>query len=346
MKVKKYLKIFFFLNIVFIGFHFVIWNLFTKQFFEVPKNFSVGDLGRMSYLEGSIFIRENIQNLHFKHTNYEENTQADILTIGDSFSNGGGGGTNNFYQDYIATNNNLKVMNIQPSSYGFIETILILNSNGILDRLKPKAIILQSVERSAIPRYSKYIDWNIGEKDKSTDFLKAKYLRKNPKPFFINNLNYNALLYSILYSYDDNAFFSKVYTAELTKNLFSCQDKNKLLFYYEDIQNIPLSTEQSIKLLNENLNKLQSILSKKNIKLYFMPTVDKYNLYSKYIINNQYPSSKFFEILRPMQKDYYFIDTKMILTNMLENNISDVYYSDDTHWSYKASQKIFNTVKF
>ena len=76
-----------------------------------------------------------------------------------------------------------------------------------------------------------------------------------------------------------------------------------------------------------------------------MPSVDKYNLYSKYIQNNQYQQSRFFEILRPLKKEYNFIDTKMILTRMLDNNITDVYYSDDTHWSYKASKEIFNRVK-
>jgi len=38
---------------------------------------------------------------------------------------------------------------------------------------------------------------------------------------------------------------------------------------------------------------------------------------------------------------YKFIDTKKILTRMIDNNITDVYYSDDTHWSWKASQEIF-----
>ena len=76
-----------------------------------------------------------------------------------------------------------------------------------------------------------------------------------------------------------------------------------------------------------------------------MPSVDKYNLYSKYIRNNNYPKSTFFERLRPLKKDYKFIDTKIILENMLENNITDVYYSDDSHWSYKASKEIFKQVE-
>ena len=341
MKKKNYLYIFSLLTLLFVGFHFIVWNLITKPIF---KN-DVGDLGRMSYLSKSFTSKKNEQNLKNKHTQYNDNEEIDVLTIGDSFSNGGGGGVNKYYQDYIATIQNLKVMNIQSNPEGFIETILILNDNGILDKLSPKSIILQSVERGAIQRYAKNVNWSVGLKNNSMSFLNEKYRRTKSTPLFINHLNFNALLYRLLYKYDDNAIFSKVYIANLTKNLFSSENKNRLLFYYGDLKQLSRSNDKSINLLNRNLNKLQKILSAKNIKLYFMPSVDKYNLYSKYIQNNQYPKSTFFETLRPLKKEYSFIDTKMILEEMLDNNITDVYYSDDTHWSFKASEEIFNQVE-
>jgi hypothetical protein len=343
MKKKKYLYIFSLLILLFVGFHFITWNLVTKSQFK--DNVDIGGLGRMSYLSKSFTLRMDEQNLKNKHTQYNDNEEIDILTIGDSFSNGGGRGVNKYYQDYIATIQNLKVMNVGKSNRGFIETILILNDNGILDKLNPKSIILQSVERSAITRFAKIIDWDIGSKINSTSFLDKKYNLLVPKPLFINYLNFNALLYRFLYKYDDNAIFSKVYIATLTRNLFSSKDRDRLLFYFEDLKNLSKSNKKSIDLLNRNLNKLQKILSEKNIKLYFMPSVDKYNLYSKYIQNNQYPKSTFFETLRPLKKEYTFIDTKMILGEMLGNDTTDVYYSDDSHWSFKASEEIFKQVK-
>jgi hypothetical protein len=346
MKEKKYLCIFIFLLALFMGFHFIVWISFTKDLFIQKENNSIGDLGRMSYIAKSLTLRKNEQNLPLKHIEYNDNVEIDILTIGDSFSNGGGEGTNKYYQDYIATIKNLRVMNIQPSNEGFIETVLILNNSGILDKLNPKIIILESVERTAINRYSKAIDWNIGLKDYSISFLYKKYSHSNPIPSFMNNLNYNALLYSLLYRYDDNAIFSDVYISNLTKNLFSCENKDKLLFYFEDLKDIPQSNNESISLLNENLNKLQQILNEKNIELYFMPAVDKYNLYSKYILNNKYNKSSFFELLREEKKLYKLIDTKLILENMVDNDEIDVYYSDDTHWSNKASEEIVKNIKF
>lgn len=77
-----------------------------------------------------------------------------------------------------------------------------------------------------------------------------------------------------------------------------------------------------------------------------MPCVDKYNLYSNYIINNPYPRSIFFEELRKLPKRYHLIDTKAILTEEVRKGEKDVFYADDTHWSWKASKKVFETIKF
>ncbi|MEO2147945.1 MAG: hypothetical protein ABGW56_02690, partial [Flavobacteriaceae bacterium] len=154
MKEKKYSYIFTLLIVLFIGFHFVTWNFVTKELFTNKDNMDVGDLGRMSYLTKSLTLRRNEQNLPLKHVQYNDNVEIDVITIGDSFSNGGSAGSNKYYQDYIATIQNLEVMNIKARMGGFIETVLILDSNGILDELNPKIIILQTVERSAISRFS------------------------------------------------------------------------------------------------------------------------------------------------------------------------------------------------
>ena len=77
-----------------------------------------------------------------------------------------------------------------------------------------------------------------------------------------------------------------------------------------------------------------------------MPVVDKYNLYSKYIVSNIYPQSIFFEELRKLPKEYNLIDTKAILAQEIEKSKKDIFYVDDTHWNYKASEVIFNIVNF
>lgn len=341
LKKKKYVYTILSLLLLFVLFHGIVWVSITGKVFINPRE--NGDQGRLSYQAGMLFPRKNIVDLPVKHIHFKDYEEIDVLTIGDSFSNGFPRGRNRFYQDYIASNNNMKVMNITPFSEGYIETIVLLYNSGALDKLKPKIILLQSVERSAIERLSKEIDWEITQNiDKITSYLSKDYYDVIPDPFFINKLNYNALMYTILYNFDDNAYFAKTYITDLSKDFFTGSHPRKLLFYYEDLKNKKSANQDSIALLNSNLNKLQDLLNKKKIKLYFMPAADKSNIYEKYIVNNQYESSNFFELLREMQKDYTFIDTKKVLKDLVDKGIKDVYYVDDTHWSYKGSEAIFS----
>ena len=113
-----------------------------------------------------------------------------------------------------------------------------------------------------------------------------------------------------------------------------------LLAYGEDLTAADNLTNNEMQKLNENFNILAEKLNKLNIQLIFMPVVDKYDLYSDFIVDNPYPQNQFFDLLRPMKKNYSFIDTKAILQQLLKNNVQDVFHPDDTHWSYKASEAI------
>jgi hypothetical protein len=99
-------------------------------------------------------------------------------------------------------------------------------------------------------------------------------------------------------------------------------------------------------MLNANLNTIAKRFREKGITLYFMPAADKYTMYSRYILNNPYPESVFFELLRKEPRDYVLVDTKNLLNELIEKGEQDVYYSDDTHWSWKASRKIAESMRF
>jgi hypothetical protein len=98
--------------------------------------------------------------------------------------------------------------------------------------------------------------------------------------------------------------------------------------------------------LNDNLNRLADRLAPKGIQLVFMPVVDKYDLYYEHILDNLYPRNQFFNLLRPLPKRYRFIDTKAILADGVRMGDKDIFYVDDTHWTWKASSKIFGTERF
>lgn len=341
-KEKKYVHILIVLTVLFILFHSLVWTFLTGKVFE--HRFNAGELPRLSYKPDMVFPRESVNDLPVQHIRFKEYEDIDVLTIGDSFSNGFARGKNPFYQDYIASNNNMKVMNINTiGDEGLsFDTIIALYNSGTLDKLKPEYIILQAVERRAILRFSRDMDWNLTyDEEKIVSSISQDFYDYIPEPMFINKLNYNAVIYNILYHFDDNAFISKIYEATLSKDVFTGNNTNKLLFYYEDLYYIDWANKANITLMNDNLNKLQALLDKKGIKLYFMPAADKSNVYSEYFVN-EYPKSNLFEQLREVEKKYTFIDTKKVLQKLVADGVKDVYYKDDTHWGYKGSQAIFD----
>ncbi len=343
--------------VLFVSFHMIIWQ-FTKRVY--PENFIVGDLARMSYKFGLITPKINADTLAKKHINFKDfnySDQVDVITIGDSFSNGMGGGENRYYQDYIADKFNFKVLNLPDisESSNYIDTLVILLNSGILDELRPKYIILECVQRNIHQNIGfEEIDTTINYNGNIIDKIKQSKDIFNPtnnikdEITFINSFNYNVLIYNLRFYLNGYGKYKNYYIEKLNTNLFSSEIKDELIFFRDDISFLKFQTNENIIKLNNRLNQLASLMRKKNIKLYFMPAVDKYNLYRDNMLNKEkYPKSDFFEYLEGLKKDYIFIDTKKIFIDELNSkNIIDLYYSDDTHWSYKARELIVNKIEF
>ncbi|QFR48654.1 hypothetical protein FJR48_02510 [Sulfurimonas lithotrophica] len=355
---KKYSFLFVLFVLISVLFHTVVWHMISKKVLLVNDDLYNGDLGRISFKTDSIYPRpsylvKEARNLPKKHILYKDlkpRETVDIITIGDSFANAATQGINPYFQDYIATYSNLKVLNVLPYFGNFIETIVIFDNSGLLDELKPKAILIESVERTSLLRFGVKLNFDLFmEKIKLVEKLKIQknsYVMKDNMINFINNQNTTALLNNIEIKLKKYKKYDKLSMVKLNNDFFNVDDKNSLLFYNEDIDGINITSQKSIQSLNNNFNKLANKLKNKGIRLYFMPAVDKYNLYEPYIENNSYPKSQFFEILRGLPKEYELIDTKAILSQELKKGVKDLYYADDTHWSYKASEAIFKKVKF
>lgn len=342
-------------------FHVGTYYLLTSKVYPSSNDRVIGDLARISYMQDIVSERSlnetNLAKHHIKFTDYT-GQKIDLLTIGDSFSNGMGFGLNRYYQDYLSTIYDLKVLNINAQKIGnssnYIEIIALLANSGFLEQMGVKYVVIESVQREALVRFAKNdIDFSLKSNNSLENvFQGAKKTYKseevhNERPTIINNLNLNALIYNLSYYIRGyGKINSSVYIEELNKELFSAKAKSELVFFHEDFKKLSLETEENIKLLNDNLNSLADILKVKNIKLIFMPAVDKYNLYKPYIISSQYSESIFFEYIRTLPKDYIFIDTKKILSELLSNDVKDVFYSDDTHWSYIASEAIIRNKVF
>lgn len=362
MNYRKFTYIFISILFLFVGYNFVIWNLYTKKLLKSQSDFFTGDLVRIGYITDLTDERKTgvtLKNRHIEASDYDGESSLDMVTIGDSFSNGGGGGENNYYQDFIAEYSNLKILNLmnyQEKTRSYIETAYILANNGFFEKTGVKYVLIESIVRKSVQRFSreknekmtdsfenvsKFYEFNKKKHQGSSEINKVLYKPQTP---FINNGNVKMLLYNFLYNFKDNAYISDVYRVKLNKDFFSTGEK-ELLFYNIALSTIPKNTLENINIMNDNLNNLSSFLEKKGIKLIFMPVVNKYDLYWEYFADKSYPEDKFFEIYDSVKKDYIYINTKKLLKKEIDRGIKDVYYVDDSHWTQKASKIISLNLK-
>jgi hypothetical protein len=344
---KKFTLLTLLLIAIYIIYHISIWTFYSSKIFGREDGMYIGDLGRMSYQVDSLYPRKLHYTLEKRILNTKpyQNQKVDILTIGDSFSNGVMGGKNPYYQDFLATKYNLNIlniMNITNKQHKLFETIISLYNNGWLKEHKPKLVIIESAQRGVYERFAKEFDFS--QSDIAIDKLIVPVKTKDsfiPNLSMINTANYKTPFYTIKYKFKVRAQ-KDVVKLNLSKNLFSTQNyQHSLLFHYSDILYIK-NNQNLVNKINENFNHLANLLQTLDIKLLFLVAPDKYSVYYDYIENNPFQENKFFTLINPLHKDYLFIDTQTILRNSLQAGMLDLYYSDDTHWSYKASDMLTN----
>ncbi len=355
IQTKSYATFFSLFALIIFIYHVSIYFLYTSKVLDVAPPFYVGDLVRQCYQVDSIDLKQEqnkLQKLHFEASSYH-GQKIDVLTIGDSFSNGGAAGLNPYYQDYIATQNNYNVLNIRAlnlSDGNVPNTLLALEQSGVLDEIQPKIVLLSIGSRAFVRRFSNSLTWKkkINKKDIYDEMKKmhprdlAAQQLKNVS--IVNTANFKLPFYSLSYRF--KPCIKSVCKFELQDSMFSVKADKTILIYKQTLKDLHMNTQENISKANDNLNHLATLLQAKGIKLYFMPAVSKYDLYYDYIRENKYPKDKLFSILESLDKKYTLINTKKILSPLLKSGEKDIFYADDTHWSYKASKEIFFKTSF
>jgi hypothetical protein len=342
---------------LFLVVNYLIWTFFTKGLVMAEEQ--TRDLVRLSYLVKIAQERRTWSDLPKRHIEIGsfKGGRVDMVTVGDSFSVGAGGGKNNYYQDYIATFNDFVVLNIPPFSdknrVGLltpVNTLAILYNSGYLDRIKPRYVLLESAERYIPERFINNFDFKENMPlDKLITFISTRDLVKSDNKrddhSFINTGNMKFIYNNIKDLFPVKRINNKIYKMVLKHDVFSGNYGDRLYYSFEENSYRHYFTKDSICKVNDNLNFIAGKLAEKNIKLVFMPIVDRSNLYYEFAVAPRKPSI-FFEELRPLPKKYQLIDTKEILIQEVRRGEKDIYYIDDTHWSWKAPEKIFNSIRF
>lgn len=355
LKTRSYVTIFsIFAGVLFL-YHLFVFTFFTSRVIAVEPPLYVGDLVRLSYQTDFIKLKESENTLPKQHLEGAEyqGQKIDVLTIGDSFSNGGGGGLNAYYQDHIASINDFTVLNIKRLPFagkGIANTFFALYNSGAIDQVKPRIVLLSMGSRDLVSRFAKDLDWEY--KPKTQDILNeirkmkpmelSAYQVKNIP--VVNSANFKLPYYTLGYKF--TPCMKIVCRFPLKKSLFTVEAKKEILVYRKSLKSPYTSTPENIAKVNANLNRIAKMLKEKGIKLYFMPAVSKYDLYSDFIEDNPYHTDPLFPMLAALKKEYTLINTKEILLPLLKEGEKDVYHADDTHWSSKASEEIFRQIKF
>lgn len=281
---------------------------------------------------------------YLEQVNSGKDIKVDVLTLGDSFTNSGGGA---FYQDYLATQYGLTVVNVPSNRIKNIEAlgmVEVLRNNGLLAQLKPKVIIVESVERYLFGRYdaADYLK-NIPVLDELTvikNFTKtnteaAEKVRQDKFfPGFLVKRNLN-------YLHEQSRYWRgkerDVSFAGLSKNAFTAVGKEDELMYITwDFTNpkVNPNVEQTAK----NIQTVADNLKAMGIKLVFLPCPDKSSVYYPFLRHDgrEYAAKPELDELLAIKRDYYMVDAKSILQQAVADGVTDVYWPDDTHWSWRG----------
>ncbi len=326
-------------------------------FFSIINHFfykEEGDLVRMGYLYTNPSPKSNVSNqflstidtnfLHISKIDTHLNNTFDIFTIGDSFSEQEGLG----YQNFI-TKKNSSVLHFDRflSHPNQIQRLIEIANGDLLDSLKINYILLQVVERSILRDcnnldFSKSITLNSIKKSIAKQKNKKNTIKKD---FFFNTKTIKAPFFNIQYLFIDKPIGAKTYKVKTNTNTLFSGNPDNLLFYYDDVNRLDKKNNlYEIEQVNTVLNKINTLLSNKNIKLLVMISPDKYDVYYPYIQNKKmYSKPIFFSHFDSLKKSYIYIPTFKILSKASKQK-QNLYYYDDTHWSPIAAKIIADEV--
>lgn len=332
---------------------FFVGNLVCWHFVTAPTFFSAkghGDLQRLGYLQPVDLPmgQETDGSNYVEFPDYLKagaNGHFDIITIGDSFSNHGGA---SHYQDFLATATGWSILHVPNYNFDAVSMYYILDELGYIDQIKPRYVILESVERSVQSRYGNTMLTTPKMDDSSFRKLMSKPMyqqsaqRGQWAPGIMVKANLKLIANKLRFGSHPYRLSQEVDHAMLQRPAFSATGhEQELIFYHDDLQYLvkPLQAEK----VNENLNHAAADMRRKGIQLVFFIAPDKFDVYYPLLdeeVQARWPENPTFARMREMDHDYIFIDVLPLFREAIIHGEQDFYWYDDTHWSWKA-QKLF-----
>ncbi|MEG1555791.1 MAG: hypothetical protein RR356_03610 [Bacteroidales bacterium] len=297
----------------------------------VAPNLS-GDLGVLGKIPFGKQYDQKMATHYLKElwvSNYKQNSnhQFKIITIGDSFSMQWQKG----YQNYLAHLTGDSILQFQyRDCFSPEQAALLLLKSGFFQQEKTQFVIIESVEREFVKRLQK-IDFNL--QSDFQDILDDETIEEVPISKKRNYLEEYSSWVRLLLDYEN-----PVKKAKLNQSFFSIHPQD-LYFYIDDLNTAEL-TKNEIEAAKQNLLKLHQLFESYHINMIYMVASDKYDLYRPYIVRNSFPSKEIMQSFEAFDSTCYYLNTQNILRPLLQQGIHDVYFANDSHWSYIASEKV------
>ncbi len=322
------------------------WHFVTKPIFYGYD--SHGDLSRL----GSVAINPPLtHNITYKkhHTELRDylatksSAKFSVLTVGDSYSDGIGGA---YYQDYLADKYDMSIINSAGTKrYNSWYQLLYLVQFGYLDELGIDTIIFEIGERGLPQLATVPPPPNISREEYEKDRMayREPTAQDMVPPYALltttmGSANINFLKNRHYAQNHEYAASEKVFKEKLSAPFFTNAGAEDIIyFYYEDY--LYLNGRPNYVAINDKLNDLSNKLAKKGIRFVFLPIPDKSDLYYPYFARDRgIAENDLFDAIGHLPKQYIFIDSKKVLREAAAKGEKDLFWADDTHWSFKAQQ--------
>lgn len=271
-------------------------------------------------------------------------SDSSILVIGDSFAKLSSNTLTSF-ASYIEETSGLHTYVLAPDwTHNHVYRLLYL----LRTQKPPRYLVVECAERYMNNKFGNFRpDFTLSDLESEvTAWRKMEDEQANSEAEWILTPDFSEIINS------QDMVRKKVFKKEtavetllLTDPMFSLDGERarQLLFYEEDLW----FTKEELKydIINKTLLLMDSLAASNNCTMFFVPTVDKYDAYSPYIVDNQHPQNHTIDSLEcRLDKRINFINVKDTISAMLRNHVKDVYWSNNTHWSPIGSKAVGNAI--
>ena len=329
------------------------WHGITKEtFYEHDGH---GDLARLGSLAVSRAATPNTDwaeqhetLAHYIATDSQE--PYDVLVVGDSMMGGGGGAS---CLDDLAARYGVRplfatrLLRGADDSVDVYQMARLLVRLGYVDAIRPRYLVLECGERMVGVHFASRVlpppAWSQAEFERAClAYREVRGLGIVPPATLLSTT-----MAAANKQYVENRWYARTHDGrpskdvrreELTIPAFTNPGwQDTLLTFAEDDRYLREPPDAAA--VNSELNDFARELAAHGVTLVVLIPPDKSDVYWPWLADaGSWPENPFYDDIAPLAKDYIFIDAKTPLRAAVANGVQDLYWCDDTHWSWRAQQ--------